>query len=39
MAQIFRNSGGYTVSVGGVVIAHNVSRTEALKRLEEYDFD
>jgi hypothetical protein len=33
------NRGGYTVSVGGIVIAHNVTLAEARRRLEEYDFD
>lgn len=39
MAHIYENNGRYTVSVGGIVIGYNLSRAEALKRLEDYDFD
>jgi hypothetical protein len=38
MVHIYNKSGSYTVVVGGIVIAHNVTKQEALKKAEEYDF-
>ena len=37
MVHIYNKSGSYTVVVGGIVIAHNVTKKEALKKAEEYD--
>ena len=38
MGHIYNKSGSYTVVGGGIVIAHNVTKQEALKKVEEYDF-
>lgn len=39
MAQLIYNYGKFTVVVDGLVIGHNLSRKDALKLLEDYDFD
>jgi hypothetical protein len=39
MAHIYENQGKYTVVVDGIVIGHNLSRKEALRKVEDYDFD
>jgi hypothetical protein len=39
MANIYLKNGKYTVVVGGIVIGHNLTQAQALRRLEEYDFE
>ena len=39
MTQIFKTEGKYTVVVDGLVIGHNLTRKEAMQKVEAYDFD
>lgn len=39
MTNIYENNGKYTVAINGIVIGHNLTRAEALKRVEDYDFE
>ena len=39
MTQIFKTQGKYTVVVDGLVIGHNLTRKEAMQKVEAYDFD
>ena len=39
MTQIFKTQGKYTVVVDGLVIGHNLTRKEAMRKVEDYDRD
>lgn len=39
MARIYENNGKFTVVIDGFVVGHNLTRKEAKKRVEDYDFD
>lgn len=39
MVHIYNNSGKYTVVVSGIVVGHNLTKEQAMRKVEEYDFD
>lgn len=38
MAHIYNRNGSFTVVIDGIVVGHNLTQQEALKRLDEWDF-
>tara|TARA_R110000796_G_scaffold1758_2_gene7199 strand:- start:641 stop:760 length:120 start_codon:yes stop_codon:yes gene_type:complete len=39
MANIYQRDGKYIVTVDGIVIGYGLTRSEAIQRVEEYDFE
>ena len=39
MVHIYNKGGKYTVVVSGIVIGHNLTKAEAMRRVEAYDLE